>query len=74
MNTENNKDNEEVMSRNLMFLKLAYFFSQVNICFKNVKFPRGNYQQLESSTGTLYCSQWLPVVNEMVTFLHFPEV
>ena len=42
-----------------MFSKLAYLpsnlrFSRANICFKNVKFPRGNYQPiLSSSTETL---------------------
>ena len=30
-----------------LFLKLAYFSaSRANICFKNIKFPRGNYQPI----------------------------
>ena len=54
----NNKDSRRLKSLNyrsdscpLMFLKLAYLpskgrFSPVNICFKNIKFPRGNYQPI----------------------------
>ena len=38
------------------------FASRANICFKNIKFPRGNYQTDSSSTETLHCLnsvQWL---------------
>ena len=31
------------------------FASRANICFKNIKFPRGNYRPISSSTETLYC-------------------
>ena len=54
-----------------MFLNLAYlviFASKANICFKlNIKFPRGNYQPIySSSTETLYCSIGIEV--ESVVF------
>ena len=58
----NNKDNRVFMSRNYrsdscMPLGNLREASRTNMHanFKNIKFPRGNYQTDSSETSTLYC-------------------
>ena len=61
--TVNNKDNRVFMSRTiglivaLMPLGNLREASRTNMHanFKNIKFPRGNYQTDSSETSTLYC-------------------